>query len=397
VYIVRTNKNAAPRVTCLIPALVGMVRAVSLSEKAKLLAQLIVETDDDFGPAYGAVTDELSMRPSQLALDQAASTIFEYAARTTDIEREINLYVVTGAMVESGGDAAIGWTHLLSRLRAGMARLAAAIEELAAQRVNLDQGASSPGLDPELRTWIASFRYWVMAVTARMSRRPDLRQQARSDDVLVRSVATVQQHCPSNHGYFLGELLDMFDGQLVVIDVPSQAVDVWQVEAIRNCAHLITMLDGANARGLADSGAVHTVEHHYTSFGSLDEVAEGLLRAKRLRSVDWMFMLGVDRRVGRIPALDLPGLGPVRIVVKAPKSLSRTFRPAQFFSPIHDDCVEHTTCARTLSGAERSSVVSRIVQAARQLRKELGRTEGKTSFPPELMQHPSWLAHWGDD
>lgn len=374
-----------------------MVPTVTLSVKARVLAKLVAETDDDFGPAYQAVTDELSARQSEGALNEAAATIFEYATRTTDIERAINLFLVTGAMVEHGGDPIIGWTHLLSRVGAAAARLADESDQLVEQRVNLDTGASSTGFGHELQALIGSFRYLVMAAMARMAHRPDLRNQARSDEALLRNVATLQNKCPSNYGYFLSELLNMFDGQLVIIDVASQAVELWQVEAIRNCAHLIAMLDGVDARTLAETpGAVHQVEHHYTSFGSLDEVAEGLLRARRLRSVDWMFMLGVDRAVRLIPALEVPALGQVRVVVKAPKLFSRSFPPSDAFAPIHDDCVEHATCLRTISGSERSSLVSTIVQAARQLRKGLGRTDGATSFPPELMQHPLWLAHWGD-
>jgi hypothetical protein len=370
---------------------------VNLSSKAKVLAKLVAETDEDFGPAYRAVSDELKTRPSVGALDEAAATIFEYATRTTDPERETNLFLITGAMVEHGGDPTIGWTHLLSRIAAAAERLAGVSEQLVEQRVNLDSGTSSTAFDRDLRALIGSFRYLVMAAMARMARRPDLRNEARSNETLLRNVATFQNKCPSNHGYFLREVLNLFDGQLVIIDVTSQAVELWQVEAIRNCAHLIAMLDGVDARKLAETpGAVHQVEHHYTSFGSLDEVAEGLLRAKRLRSVDWMFMLGVDRLVRQIPALEVPALGKARVVVKAPKRFTRSFAPSEAFAPIHDECIERATSLRTISGSERSSLVSTIVHAARQLRKGLGRTDGATSFPPELMQHPLWLAHWDD-
>jgi len=370
---------------------------VSLVAKAEALAKVVVDTDDEFGRVYEAVTLALALAPSVGELDAAAAVIFAHAPRTTDVEREINLFLVTGAMVEAGRDPTIGWPHLRARLGAVVARLAAAADHLDAQQVDLDAGGAPPALERALRVQIGAFRYLVMAAMARLARRADLRAEVRADEAYGRDVATLQRACASSHGYFLAEIQRMFDGPLLVVDVTTQAVERWDVEAVRNGAHLIALLDGVDARALATTeGATHRVQHHYTSFGALDEVVEGLFRSRRLRSVDWMFMLGVERPVGRIPSLDLPLLGQLGIVIKAPPVLARRFDPADAFAPFHDACIERATCVRTLAGAERAAVVAAIVPAARRLRADLGRATGATTFPPELMHHPRWLAHWND-
>lgn len=332
-----------------------------LLDKARHLATVIATTADDIAPAYSAVSAELAGATRE-ELDAAAAAIF--AVDTTDVMREINLYVVTGAMVEYGGDPTIGWPHFFGRLRAVTADLA----RTATPDTNLDAGV---------------FRYLVMAAMARLARRVDLRNEARADKDFVANVATLQATCPSNHGYFLQEVLGMFDGPILVIDIPAQTVALQALEAVRNCAHLAALLDGGEPTAL---DASYEVAHHYSSYGAL-EVTDGVTRL-----ADWMFLLGVDRPVAKVPALDR-----IPIVVKGPKMFTRTFKPAEWFSPIHDACVARCIPMRTLVGPERAALLAEVVAASRALRAGLGRVEGgPVALAEGTLQHPLWLAHWAD-
>ena len=56
-----------------------------------------------------------------------------------------------------------------------------------------------------------------------------------------------------------------------------------RVTAVRNCAHLIAMLEGANTRKLgAAREATYSVQDHYASFGCLDEVSAGLFQRRTM-------------------------------------------------------------------------------------------------------------------
>jgi len=294
----------------------------SLRAEAESLARCISETSDDFRPAISAFYQKLEGTLPPAALNEAAAVVFEYGTRACAIEREVNLYLVTGTLIEHGAAPEIGWDHLQSRLRRCLTLLARDAEQLEGAGVDLDAGEPGAGLEPELRGWVRSFSHLVVAAMARLARRPELRRQARRVDSGFADVLWQVHHAlPSMHGHYLSEVLNVLDDKVLVVDVTSQKMEVLEVQAVRNCAHLIALLEGANARKLGETpGASYEIRHHYASFGCLDEVVAGFFsRQKRLKDVDWMFMLGVELSALNIPAFDVQGLGRVQIVVRAPK------------------------------------------------------------------------------
>ena len=370
----------------------------SLRAKAESLAQLICETSNDYGPAISAFYQVLDGGVSPASLNEAAAGIFDYAPRAVSIEREVNLYLVTGTLVEHGADPEIGWDHLQARLRRCLAVLAKDAGQLEKAGVDLDAGEVSAHVEPELRSWVRIFRYLVIAAMARLARRADLRLQARLiDRGFADSAWQLGQVLPSTHGHYLNEVLNVLDDKILLVDVISQKMEILQVQAVRNCAHLIALLEGADTRRLGSTpGATYEVRHHYSSFACLGEETTGFFsRRKRLIDADWMFMLGVELSGQNIPALDVPGLGPLRIVVRAPKRIgSRSFSAADFFAPIHDALIETVVPVRSFSSEEQAPIAASIVDAAIALRRSLNRTNGAASFAPGQMEDPTWISHW---
>ena len=68
----------------------------SLRAQAESLAKCISETSDDFRPAISAFYQKLEGTFPPAALNEAAAVVFEYGTRACAIEREVNLYLVTG-------------------------------------------------------------------------------------------------------------------------------------------------------------------------------------------------------------------------------------------------------------------------------------------------------------
>jgi hypothetical protein len=370
----------------------------SLRADAESLAQLILATSNDYGPAISAFYQKLDDAISPDALNEAAAIFFDHATRPCPVEREVNLYLISGTLVEHGADPEIGWDHLQSRLRRCLMVLANDADQLKMLGVDLDTGEPSADLGGELCGWVRIFRYLVIAAMARLARRPEIRLQARNTDrVLVDSVWQVEQKLPSTHGHYLSEVLNVLDARVLIVDVISQKIEILQVQAVRNCAHLMALLDGADARRLGSTpGANYEFRHHYASFGCLDEETAGFFnRKKRLKDADWMFMLGVELSAQNIPIFDVPGLGPLRIIVRAPKRLgSRSILTSDFFAPIHDELIETIVPERSFSAEERARIATSIADAARALRQSLGRTDGNAPFLPGQMQNPVWLSHW---
>lgn len=371
---------------------------MSLPADAAHLAELVTTTSASVAGAIREFYGRMQPVTSRDVLNEAATVLLEHATGNCPIEREVNLYVVSGALIEHGADPETGWNHLHLRLRRCFTVLVGNLDLLVNRGVDLETGEASEDLEPELRGWVRAFRSLVVAAMARLARRPGLRRLARDVDQGFADLAwQVQATLPSMHGFYLTEVLDVFDGQLLVVDVISQTMETFDVEGVRGCAHLITLLDGADARQLVEEpAAMHEVKYHYASFGCLDEEVTGLFkRTARLKDADWMFMLGVEVGAWNIPMLDLPEYGPTRIVVRAPKRFgSRSFRPADFFAPIHEALVERMVPVRSMTASEQQATTSALLREARALRRRLGRTPGAGPFPPELMQHPAWTAHW---
>ena len=370
----------------------------SLRAEAESLAKLISETSDDFGPAISAFYQKLRGGLPASTLNEAAAVLFEHATRLCPVEREVNLYLISGGLIELGADPEIGWDHLQSRLRRCLTVLARDADQLQKTGVDLDAGEPNADFEPELRGWVRIFRHLVIAAMARLARRPELRLQARHiDRGFARSAWQLEQELPSTHGYYLSEVLNVLDDKVLLVDVISQKMELFQVQAVRNCGHLIALLEGADARRLGSTPrANYEIRNHYASFGCIDEESAGLFKRKmKLKDADWMFMLGVELSAQNIPTLDVPGLGPLRIVVRAPKRVSsRSFLAADFFAPIHDDLIEAIVPVRSFSAEERAAMSTSILEAARALRQNLGRTNGAAPFAPGQMHDPAWISHW---
>lgn len=355
------------------------------------LIRVLTTTDDDFTPAFREAYRRCAAKPVREELDEAARLIFRAAEQVPcPLAREVMLYVVTGALIELGGTVELGWPWLQRRLAEGVRVLCTAEAAFEAGTIELDEGTADGEVTAEQRDWAVSFRHLVVAAMARVARSPALRQQLREVPGFVDDVERLHAAAGALHTFYISEVLQLFDGRLLVIDTIGGRTELLECEGVRNCAHLIALLEGADTRTLGSTaGAMYSVKFDAATFGCLDETPEGL------RDVDWVFMLPVDLRVNEVPAFDVLGVGPVRVVVRAPRRLgSRSFSAPDFFAPVHDACVEAIRSLRSFEGPDQSALLGPIVREARALRAELGRIRGHSPFDQSLTSHRAWAEHW---
>jgi hypothetical protein len=158
------------------------------------------------------------------------------------------LAVIVGGLVEAGADAGPAFDAILDRLagalppaigyfaqaeRHGRPELRdAAIDEL------------EPAIDPEGYRCVMAARFFAMAAMTALVRAPSLRIATRARHDLVAAVFEMDEVGSLREIYALSQVLQASDGETVVVVCPATRRGAeFKTKAVRNCAHLYTLLD----------------------------------------------------------------------------------------------------------------------------------------------------------
>jgi len=285
---------------------------------ADLRAAVHARTDPT--AAFEAVVDA-GHNASFDTLNTAIDTLLADLA-TADPEQIAQLAIASGALVERGGSPLRGLDLLLDAVTRG-ARVLADAPDLDADAI--DRATPPVGLPPAAEAWVHAFQRVVVGTMARLARSVEARQRARAHADFARAVRALHEATAAWHAFFLCEVLDMLDDAPVfLVETDTGKVTRLRVTGIRNCFHLITLLEGHDPFELADRGesAVSTSRGYYT----------------------WRYLtITSDRAIdivqtmipGDLRALDLPQFEGTRVVVRTPTGVHRSW-DLNFVSPIHD-------------------------------------------------------------
>jgi len=254
------------------------------------------------------------------------------------------LSIASGALVEQGGSPTESLGVLLDALANGADTLVAA--GLALDEANLDRGEAPEELAPAERGWVRAFRRLVVGTMARLARSVDARKLARAHSRLDTSIRALSERIHSWHVGYIQEVLDMLDdAPLLLVDTEANTITRLRVNGIRNCFHLITLLEGHDPFALTeDSLATH---HGFYSWRYL-----GITNGRAIDQIQTMIP-------GDLRAVDIPMFDGTRVVVRTPNDVHRSW-DMSFVSPIHDALRSMVTTELQLPDADARTLRERM-------------------------------------
>jgi hypothetical protein len=254
------------------------------------------------------------------------------------------LAVASGALVEQGGSPTESLGVLLDALATGSEILVAAGPAL--DDANLDRGEAPEALAPAERGWVRAFRRIVVGMMARLARSVGARKLARAHPRLDGAIRALADRISAWHLSYIVEVLDMLDdAPLVLVDTEANTVTRLRADGIRNCFHLLTLLEGHDPFALTEE-TLQTKRGYYT----------------------WRYLaVATDRAIdqiqtmipGDLRAVDIPQFDGTRVVVRTPHDVHRMW-DMSFVSPIHDALHSTITVENTLSESDARALVDRM-------------------------------------
>src|SRR5262249_49920655 len=145
--------------------------------------------------------------------------------------------------------------------------------------------------------------------------------QARAHARLDAAVRALGQRIHAWHVIYIHEVLDMLDDAPLLL-VEGDAITRLRVDGIRNCFHLITLLEGHDPFALTGDSVGRSRGYYTWRYLSIT--------SNRARDIIQTMIPG-DLR-----AVDLPQFDGTRVVVRTPTGVQRSWETS-FVSPIHDE------------------------------------------------------------
>ena len=299
----------------------------------------------NYSDAFNAVIDA-----GLSASDDAKAAAIRALLADLDGARAVivgELAVASGALVEQGGSPTESLGVLLDALANGAEALVAAGP--AFDDADLDRGEPPQELAPAERGWVRAFRRVVVGTMARLARSADARKLARAHSRLDGAIRALSGRIQSWHVGYIQEILDMLDdAPLLLVDTDANTITRLRANGVRNCFHLITLLEGHDPFALTDD-SLHTSRGFYTW---------RYLGIPSNRAIDQIqTMIPGDLR-----AVDIPLFEGTRVVVRTSNDVHRSW-DMSFVSPIHDALRSTVTTELQLSDDDARALRERMAAA----------------------------------
>ncbi len=233
---------------------------MDVAERAqKALAQLVASCREPVAAADINAGQVTFAEPALKALFEAASSLdsdgrarlqngFAEAIAELPAFQASRLAVIVGALVERGIEAGAALDAILDGLARALPSAAHYFETAQGKGRPELQGAAAgdldPALDPEAYASVMAARFFAMAAMSALVRSPAARSTARARSGLGLPLFELEQACALGEIYALSQLLGASDGETVVVLAPAARRGArFETRAVRNCAHLYTLLD----------------------------------------------------------------------------------------------------------------------------------------------------------
>ncbi|HEU4726545.1 MAG TPA: hypothetical protein VFT22_01595 [Kofleriaceae bacterium] len=288
----------------------------NLADHVVALRRALVDGTDHVDPFNGVIDAGASAGPD--ARTQAIRALLSGLAGAPPATLG-ELAVASGALVEQGASATESLGVLLDALAAGATSLAAAPGLADA---DLDRGAAPRAMAPPARDWAGAYHRLVVGAMARLARSTEARALARAHSHLDAAIRALAGRIQAWHVTYLHEVLDMLDdAPLLLVDTATDTITRLRVTGIRNCFHLITLLEGHDPFDLV--GDTLSTGRGYYTWRYL-----GVTSDRAIDIVQTMIP-------GDLRARDLPAFEGTRVVVRTPTGVRRSW-DTSFVAPIHD-------------------------------------------------------------
>lgn len=298
------------------------------------------------------------------------------------------LAMVVGVFVERWGDVGRAQDAVFDRMARALPLAAGYFEAAEAHgRLELEDAMPDeldPGFDPEGYCAVAAVRFFALAVLPTLAGSMSARRNARTRPELSGILGELEQRCLMGVPRDVGELLSASDDETVVVVCPAAQRGVqFKTQAVRNCAHLYTLVNlvvlenGVNLLGgwrstfkkprLGPTGqvvleAARGGEEAYAALNP-DQLFAGPLLLRPWEEIDTqegfspMSFTGIDARMAAFRRLDdaiVLGAGdPDKYGPKRSWDIA-------FFEPLHGDLRSDLAFEKVLSKGEVDAWLKRI-------------------------------------